>query len=96
MLEDPETDAERVELARTCEASMQLGFPILVDGIDDAVGRAFAAWPDRMYVVDLDGSVVYKGGKGPMGFLPDELEGVLAELVAFYSGGEGGAPETER
>ena len=59
---------------------------MVVDRIDDAVGQAWAAWPDRLYLVDLDGTVVYRGGKGPMGFRPDELETVLDELVEFYSG----------
>jgi hypothetical protein len=33
--------------------------------------------PDRMYVVGRDGRVVYKGGRGPFGFNPDEMEQAL-------------------
>jgi type I thyroxine 5'-deiodinase len=75
-----------MEMARTCDRTMQLGFPMLVDGIDDAVGQAYAAWPDRLYLVDLDGTVVYRSDPGPFGFRPDELEVVIEELVAFSSG----------
>jgi hypothetical protein len=84
LVEDPLTYAERVALARRCEADMQLGFPFLVDGMDDAIERAFAAWPERLYLVDIDGTVVYRGGKGPMDFRPEELGDVLAELAVFY------------
>ena len=51
---------------------MGLAIPFVVDTMDDAVERAWAGWPDRLYVVDIDGVVVYRGGKGPMGFRPDE------------------------
>ena len=49
---------------------------MVVDRIDDAVEQAYAAWPERLYLVDLDGTVLYKG-KGPMDFDPDELEADL-------------------
>jgi hypothetical protein len=84
LVEDPLTDEERLVLARVCEREMQLAFPVAVDRIDDAVNEAYAAWPERLYVVDIDGTVVYQGEKGPFGFAPDELEEVLAEMVAFY------------
>jgi hypothetical protein len=88
LVENPITDEERLELARECERSLGLPFPVLVDRLDDAVERAYAAWPDRLYLVDLDGSVVYRSRKGPQGFRPDELEGVIEELVQFYTGSE--------
>lgn len=91
LVEDPLTDAERTELARKTEQELGFGFPVLVDHVDDAVNTAYAAWPERLYLVDVDGTVVYRGGKGPMDFRPDELEGVLAELVAFYGDAAGGA-----
>jgi hypothetical protein len=84
LVENPLTHAERLALARRCEADMQLGFPFLVDRMDDAVERAYAAWPERLYLVDVDGTVVYRGGKGPMDFRPEELGGVLEELADFY------------
>jgi hypothetical protein len=86
LVETPLVFEERVALARRCAAEMELGFPLLVDGMDDAVEAAYAAWPERLYLVDLDGTIVYRGEPGPDGFLPDELEGVLEELVSFYEG----------
>ena len=85
-IEDPLTDAERMALARRCEADMQFGFPVLVDRLDDAVNTAYAAWPERLYLVDLDGTLVYCGGKGPFDFRPEELGEVLEELTSFYQG----------
>lgn len=84
LIEDPVTDAERLELARRCEGDMQFGFPVLVDHLDDAVNTAYAAWPERLYLVDLDGTIVYRGEKGPFGYHPEELGSVLEELTSFY------------
>ena len=83
-VETPLTPEERLALAHRCEKEMELGFPLLVDGLDDAVEAAYAAWPERLYLVDLDGTVVYRGEKGPDGFLLEEFAGVLDELVRFY------------
>lgn len=82
IVEDPRSLDERCEVAEVCLAKLALeGLPALVDGIDDAVNTAYAAWPDRMYLVGRDGRIAYHGGRGPFGFLPDELEaGIQAEL----------------
>ena len=51
--------------------------PMLVDGIDNRVGEAYSGFPDRLYLIDIDGKVAYKGGRGPFGFIPQELEQAL-------------------
>lgn len=86
LVETPFSMQERQALARRCAQETELGFPLLVDDLDDAVEAAYAAWPERLYLVDLDGTVVYRGEKGPEGFRPDELAAVLDELVRFYEG----------
>jgi hypothetical protein len=84
LIEDPRTDEERLALARRAQEELALPWPMLVDRLDDAVNRAYAAWPERLYLVDVGGTVVYRGGKGPMDFKPDELAAVLEELAVFY------------
>ena len=51
--------------------------PMVVDGIDNRVGEAYSGFPDRLYLIDIDGKVAYKGGRGPFGFIPQELEQAL-------------------
>jgi hypothetical protein len=84
LVENPVSLAERNELAQRCATDMGLSFPVLVDGMDDAVEAAYAGWPERLYLVDLDGTIVYRGDKGPGGFHPEELGKVLEELTSFY------------
>jgi hypothetical protein len=82
ILEDPRTLAERREVADVCITKLALGdFPALVDELDDAVSTAYAAWPDRLYLVDVDGRIAYHGGRGPFGFDADELGRAIVDLL---------------
>ena len=65
---------ERVEVGQACMVKMALEMPAVVDEMDDAVATAYAAMPERLYLVGEDGTVVYKSGPGPMFFRPDEWE----------------------
>lgn len=76
----PRTDAERRAAAGACLGRCGATMPAVVDGVDDAVGRLYGAWPDRMYVLDAEGVVLYRGEPGPFGFLPEEVEAVLRRL----------------
>ncbi len=43
---------ERFAAAREGVERLGLTMPVLVDGMDDAVSEAFAAWPERLYVAE--------------------------------------------
>src|SRR5437867_4809911 len=58
-----------------------MSIPLLVDGIHDEVGHAYSGMPDRLYVIDRAGRVAYKGGRGPFGFKPAEMEQSLVMLL---------------
>ena len=47
-----------------------------------ARGITFAAWPERLFVADSDGRLVYCGGPGPFGFKPDEARAALVKLLS--------------
>ena len=72
---------ERLAAARQGVERLGLTMPVLVDGMDDAVSEAFAAWPERIYVVRADARLAYVGGPGPFAFEPDEAYAVLDELL---------------
>jgi hypothetical protein len=73
----PKSFAERTEVATTCCASLKMTIPMVVDEIDDRVGIAYSGMPDRLYVIDPKGRVAFKGGRGPFGFKPGEMEQAL-------------------
>lgn len=74
----PTSSLKRVEVATQCHDLLEMTMPVLVDGIDDRVGRAYSGMPDRLYVVDRDGKVAFKSGRGPFWFNPREMEHALA------------------
>ena len=57
----------------------------MVDEINDKVGEAYSGFPDRMYLIDREGKVAYKGGRGPFGMQPGEFEQSLVMLLADES-----------
>ncbi len=72
---------ERVEVARECMVKTALDMHAAVDEMDEAVARRYAAMPERLYLVDRDGRVAYKGGIGPMFFRPKEWEAAIARYL---------------
>lgn len=77
----PRSFAERVGVATTCAATLKMTIPLLVDDIDDRVGHTYSGMPDRLYLIDRAGRVAYKGGRGPFGFKPPELEQAINMLL---------------
>ncbi len=78
-----QTDDEdhRGENAQQCLASLKLSMPTLLDKPDNKVNQAYAAWPDRLYVVGIDGKIAYQGAQGPKGFKVEEVENWLKKNV---------------
>jgi hypothetical protein len=81
---DPKTIEERRKVAGQCQDFLKYGVITYVDEMDDRVNKAYAAWPTRLYLVGLEGSVEYAGGLGPFGFKPLDLkkaiDGYLAQI----------------
>ncbi len=76
-LAQPLAAPERFAAAQQCCSRLHLSMPTVVDSMDDRVGKAYSGMPDRLYVIDRDGKVVYKSGRGPFGFKPHEMEQAL-------------------
>ena len=72
---------ERVDAAARCCGALHMTIPLAVDSIDDRVGEAYSGFPDRLYIIDSSGKVAYKGGRGPFGFIPAEMEQSLYLLL---------------
>lgn len=73
----PTTYEERVGVAAQCHQLLKPSMPWLVDEINDIVGHAYSGMPARMYVIDREGRVAYKSGRGPFGFKTAEMEQAL-------------------
>ena len=75
----PKTLGERVRIANDFVKRFDYDVPIAVDDIDNKANALYAGWPERFYVIDESGPIVYKGKPGPFGFHPEEVEAWLAK-----------------
>ena len=76
----PKTFEQRKALASVLVDRLKYRLPLAVDPIDNRADQLFAAWPERIYILEAGGRVLYKGGMGPFEFKPEQAEKVLATL----------------
>ena len=77
----PRSLKERMSVARNCVADLRIEFPALVDDENNSTERAYTAWPDRLYLVDLEGRIAFKSPPGPHGFEPSKLQVALQRIL---------------
>ncbi len=80
-LAQPKTYEERVSAAEQCHAMLNYSMPLVVDEINDPVGNSYSGMPARLYVIDRNGKVAYKSGRGPFGFNPDSWEEAIRREI---------------
>src|SRR5437899_1617438 len=81
MSDSAKNDEERAFVASPCGRKLVIKSAALPDCFDNTVEKAYTGWPDRLYLIDRDGRVVYKSRAGPLGFKPDELKAALEKIV---------------
>jgi hypothetical protein len=91
----PKTADERTQVAAQCCSSLEMSMPLLVDTIDDRINRVYSGFPDRLYLIDRHGRVAYKGGRGPFGYKPRELEQTLVMMLMDEARRDAARPTTE-
>jgi len=77
----PRSLDERVAIANDFVRRFDYDVPLVIDPMPNPAEEAYAAWPERLYVIDSAGRVVYKGHMGPGGFDPGELEAWLEDRL---------------
>lgn len=92
----PKTYEERADVAQKCGRLFNIGFPMLVDTIDDTVGARYSGMPGRLYLIDRAGKVAFKSGRGPYLFKPAELEQAIVLLLQEQGPKEGEARASNR
>ena len=75
----PRTTEQRLAIARDFVRRFHYEVPLAVDSIENRADAVWAGWPERLYVVDERGVIVYKGKTGPFGYHPEEVAAWLAK-----------------
>ena len=74
----PKTLAQRVAIAQDFTKRFKFPLPFGIDDMSNAANDAYAAWPERLYIIDETGHIVYRGGMGPFHYKPAEVRDWLA------------------
>ena len=82
----PKTYEDRRKLAETACSFWELPIPTLVDTMEPSVGVTYEAWPNRLYLIDLQGKLVYRGVRGPQGVNVHEGELELRKMLGMTGG----------
>jgi len=75
----PKTLPQRLAIANDFVRRFHYGIPVAVDRMDNRANALYAGWPERFYILDERGIIVFKGKTGPFGFHPEEVESWLAK-----------------
>jgi hypothetical protein len=82
-VKEPVTLSQRRRVAASCQANLFDGVvPLYVDQMDNRVATLYTARPTRMYLIDLEGRVIYNPGIGPFGFNPDHLDSMIERFLS--------------
>ena len=80
-VKQPETDDERAENAAMCMLRYNYSFPMLLDNMTNEADSKYVALPERLYVIDAEGKVAFKGGPGPFYFDADAFEKAVKKIT---------------
>lgn len=69
----PKTTQARVQVAKQFLSRNPEMTEMVVDLIDNNTGLAFAAWPERLYIIHNQ-KIAYVGGLGPFNYKLEEVE----------------------
>ncbi len=73
----PRTFAQRVAIASDFTQRFHFPLPIAVDDMHETADLAYGGWPERIYIIDESGRIVYRGGLGPFNYHPQEARAWL-------------------
>jgi len=74
----PRTLEQRVAIANDFTNRFKFPLPFGIDDMSNAANDAYAAWPERIYIIDESGHIAYRGGMGPFNYKPEEAREWLA------------------
>ena len=81
VFKQPRSMDERRSLAGLLPGRLKYRLPVAIDPMKGPAGKAYAAWPERIYVIGKGGRIEYKSAPGPFGFKPEKAEASLKRVL---------------
>jgi len=88
----PKTLEQRVAIANDFTRRFKFPLPFGIDDMGNAANDAYAAWPERIYIIDESGHIAYRGGMGPFNYKPQEAREWLAARYGAVKHGASASP----
>ena len=77
----PKNEDEREFIAGACVRKLGIKIPAVLDEFGNGTEAAYTGWPDRLYLIDGQGHIVFKTQPGPFGFKTELLAAALAKVA---------------
>jgi len=81
LFRNPLTNEERATVASSCVRKLHIPIPALIDSVNNRVEQEYTAWPDRLYLIGVDGRIRFKSEPGPFGFNTKSLAAALRSIL---------------
>ncbi len=75
------TIGERKQHATLCVRKLHLDLPALLDGMNGAAEKSYAAWPSKAYLIGADGQVIFSTGLSDLEFKPALLDAAIRQVA---------------
>jgi tetratricopeptide (TPR) repeat protein len=79
---DASSIGQKREYAAACLRKLKIQYAAVVDGMDGAVEKAYAAWPSRVYLIDSEGRVKFNSVLDQERFDAAALEAAVEMAIA--------------
>jgi tetratricopeptide (TPR) repeat protein len=76
-LPEARSAAERAQHAALCRRELRIPYDAVLDGLDGRAEAAFAAFPSRVFVIDVGGTVTFSSALDVESFRPEALEAAI-------------------
>jgi Iodothyronine deiodinase len=73
----PRDIGDRVAIANDFVKRFRYPVPLAIDTMANTANSLYAAWPERLYILDPHGVILYRGGLGPFHYKPEEVRAWL-------------------
>ncbi len=75
----PHSMADRLKIANDFSKRYKFNIPLVVDSMANTANNLYSAWPERLYLIEPNGTLSYVGGLGPFNYHPQEVRDLLAK-----------------
>ena len=63
--DQPKTADQRANIVTACQTRNKIEIPLALDSMDDEIEKLYSGVPERLYIIDDQGIVAHRSGRGP-------------------------------